>query len=104
MMVSSEYSKVRGFIMKPNEFILEQNYPNPFNPVTTIPYSLSTASNVKLTVFNILGEEISTLVNEFKEAGSHSANFNASLLNSGIYFYKLESTDNTQVRKMSLLK
>jgi hypothetical protein len=100
-----EYSKVIDVDLGvPKNFELSQNYPNPFNPTTTIHFSLPEASTVKLTVFNILGQEIKTLLNEFKESGIHTLNFNASELNSGIYIYKIEAGTNTQSRKMMFLK
>ena len=100
-----EYSKaIEVDLGAPNKFELSQNYPNPFNPTTTIKFSLPEAGNVKLTLFNILGQEVKTLVNESKESGVHTINFNASELNSGIYIYKLESGSFTQTRKMTLVK
>jgi hypothetical protein len=87
-----------------NKFELSQNYPNPFNPTTTIKFSLPEAGNVKLTLFNILGQEVKTLVNESKESGVHTINFDATELNSGIYIYKLESYSFTQTRKMTLVR
>ena len=100
-----EYSKiVEVSFMKPNEFELSQNYPNPFNPSTTIRFNLPEASLVKLTIFNILGQEIRTLVNEFKESGVNTINFDASGLNSGMYIYKIEAGNFIQTRKMTLLK
>jgi len=86
------------------EFELSRNYPNPFNPSTTIKFSLPTTSSVKLSVFNILGEEVQIIVNETKEAGIYTINFNASELNSGIYFYKLETRNFLLVKKMSLIR
>jgi photosystem II stability/assembly factor-like uncharacterized protein len=83
---------------------LSQNFPNPFNPTSVISYSLPTASNVKLIVFNTLGQEVKTLVSEYKNAGNYSINFNASSLPSGIYFYKLEAGQFTQAKKMILIK
>ncbi|MCU0342191.1 MAG: T9SS type A sorting domain-containing protein [Ignavibacterium sp.] len=100
-----EYSKtIEVDLGAPKKFELSQNYPNPFNPTTTIRFSLPEASTVKLTVFNILGQEIKTLVNEFKESGVHTINFDASELNSGIYIYKIEAGTYTQSRKMMLVK
>jgi len=100
-----EYSKtIEVDLGAPKNFELSQNYPNPFNPATTIRYSLLEAGNVKLTLFNILGQEIKTLVNEFKEAGVHTINFSAGELNSGIYIYKIEAGSFTQTRKMILIK
>ena len=85
-------------------FQLYQNYPNPFNPSTTINYDLPEAANVKLIIYNILGQEVKTLLNAFKEAGVHTVNFNASELNSGLYIYKIEAGSFTQTRKMTLIK
>ena len=100
-----EYSKTINIDFNSvKKFELSQNYPNPFNPTTTIRYNLSEAGKVKLTLFNILGQEIRTLVNELKESGVHTINFNASDLNSGMYIYKIESGSFTQTRKMMLVK
>ena len=88
----------------PLEFELSRNYPNPFNPSTTIKFSLPVTSNVKLSVFNILGEEVQIIVNETKEAGIYTINIDASQLNSGIYFYKLETRNFLRVKKMSLIR
>ena len=85
-------------------FQLNQNYPNPFNPSTEIKYSIPTKNFVSLKVFNILGKEIATLVNETKDAGAYSVNFNAANLPSGIYFYKITSGKNISIKKMILLK
>ena len=86
------------------DFALFQNYPNPFNPSTTIRFNLPEASIVKLTIFNILGQKIRTLLNEFRESGANAINFDASDLNSGIYIYKIEAGKFVQTRKMTLLK
>ena len=88
----------------PKNFTLSQNYPNPFNPGTVISYSLPSASNVKLTVFNTLGQKIKTLVSGYKPAGNYSINFNASDLPNGIYFYQLEAGQYSQIKKMILIK
>lgn len=85
-------------------FSLEQNYPNPFNPGTVISYAIPSASNVKLIVYNTLGQTVNILENVFKNAGNYSVNFNADDLPSGIYFYKLEAGQFSQVKKMMLLK
>jgi len=100
-----EYSKVIEInVGTPIEFELSQNYPNPFNPTTTIKFSIPEKGNVKLMVYNILGEEIATLLNEVKEAGVHTINFDAAELKSGIYFYKLEFGNFFKVKKMSLIR
>jgi len=100
-----EYSKIIKIEFgSPIKYELSQNYPNPFNPATTIRYSLPESGSVKLMVFNLLGEEVEVLVNEMKEAGIHTVNFNASNLNSGLYVYKIETNEFVQSRKMILLK
>ena len=81
-----------------------QNYPNPWNPITTIGYTLKENIQVKLTLLNILGEELSVLVNEEQNRGYHKVDFNGSKLSSGVYFYRLQAGDFGQTRKMILLK
>ncbi|MBK6914590.1 MAG: T9SS type A sorting domain-containing protein [Ignavibacteriales bacterium] len=93
-----------GETIIPGEFSLEQNYPNPFNPITTIEFTIPQSSNVRLKVYNLLGQEVRALVNGVKEAGTHKINFDAKELNSGMFIYKLEAGSLTQVRKMLLLK
>ena len=88
----------------PAEYALEQNYPNPFNPSTTINYSIAEAGLVKIAVYNLLGQEVALVVNEFKEAGQHNVSFNASTLTSGAYFYTIETPQFKQTRKMLLAK
>jgi hypothetical protein len=88
----------------PIQFELAQNYPNPFNPSTTVKFSIPQSSNVILKVFNALGQEVATLVDQNMEAGSHTINFDASQLKSGIYFYRLEAGTFNEVRKMTLIK
>ena len=88
----------------PNEFILEQNYPNPFNPTTVISYQLPVSGNVTLKVYDLLGREVATLVNEYNPAGSHEVKFDGSVLPSGIYFYRLTAGNYTAVKKLMLLK
>ena len=89
---------------KPSSFTLEQNFPNPFNPSTTITYSLSSASQVELTLYNLLGEQISRLVSDYQEPGVYSHPLDATHLSSGTYFYVLDVGTHTQTRKMLLLK
>ena len=86
------------------DFRLSQNYPNPFNPTTTINFTIDERSTVKLTVYNILGNEIATLINEVKTPGSYTASFDGSNLTSGVYFYKLEAGADVFTKKMMLLK
>jgi hypothetical protein len=90
--------------IQPLTFQLKQNYPNPFNPSTKINYQISQNDFVSLKVYNILGNEVTTLVNENKPAGSYEVNFDASLLSSGTYFYKLQAGSFVETKKMILLK
>jgi hypothetical protein len=102
---SFEYSlEVKVEVGTPLEFSLEQNYPNPFNPNTKIKYSVPHSSNVTIKVFDILGNEIETLVNEEKPVGRYEINFNASSLPSGVYFYQLRAGNFVGTKKMILLK
>ena len=89
---------------QPKEYALMQNYPNPFNPTTTIEYSIPENGNVKLKIYNSLGEEVATLVNEYKTAGNYKINFDASALPSGIYFYRINANNFSSVKKLILLK
>lgn len=93
----------------PTDFLLFQNYPNPFNPSTIIKYSIPTnrkgeVSNVKLVVYDILGREVATLVNREQSTGNYEVQFNASELTSGIYFYKFQSGDFVESKKMILIR
>ena len=87
-----------------NSYHLFQNYPNPFNPSTKINYRISEAGMVQLKVYNILGVEVATLVNEFQYSGDHSVGFSPAGLSSGVYFYTLSVNNFTQTRKMILEK
>lgn len=100
----SEISGVDDEQKIPFIFELSQNYPNPFNPETNITFSLPDESHVKLRVFNILGQEVASLINEVRNAGVHTIKFNASNLVSGMYIYKIEAGDFVQVKKMLLMK
>ncbi len=88
----------------PTEFSLAQNFPNPFNPTTDIHFSLPTSASVRLTVYNVLGQEIALLVNETLPAGVYKQSFDAANLPAGIYFYRLEAGSFSDIRKMMLLK
>lgn len=96
--------KVGSEKVVPNEYSLEQNYPNPFNPSTTIKFSVPQISNVKLTIYNALGQRVAELVNSTLEAGSYSFNWDASNVASGLYFYELNTNNFTSVKKMMLMK
>jgi hypothetical protein len=88
----------------PLSFSLDQNYPNPFNPTTKIKYTIPSSSYTTLRIYDVLGNEVYTLVNGQKQAGNYEVDFNASKLSSGVYFYKLQSDGLTQTRKMVVLK
>jgi len=88
----------------PAYFSLEQNYPNPFNPKTIINYSIAKSEFVEIKIYNSLGQEIKTLVNEINQPGNHSINFNGSSLSSGVYFYRINAGSFSQTKKMILLK
>lgn len=88
----------------PLSYSLSQNYPNPFNPSTLINYSIPAGGSVKLVVYNLLGEEVAALVNEYKPAGKYGIEFNASQLATGVYFYKLTSGDFSDTKKLMLIK
>lgn len=88
----------------PTEFKLNQNYPNPFNPSTKIQYQVAKSSNVSLKVFDVIGNEVATLVNDFKPAGKYEIEFDAGKFSSGIYFYKLKAGNFIETKKMILLR
>jgi hypothetical protein len=100
-----EYSDVVNVnVGTPEEYYLSHNYPNPFNPATTIDYMISNDEKVNLKVYDILGTEVATLVDEYKQAGSYSVTFNADNLSSGIYIYRLIAGEYISVNRMSLIK
>jgi hypothetical protein len=88
----------------PQNYSLGQNFPNPFNPATTIHYTLEANSQVKISIFDVLGREAAVPVNEFKQAGSYELSFNASGLSSGIYYYRINAGSFTDTKKMILIK
>jgi hypothetical protein len=88
----------------PKRFALEQNYPNPFNPTTAISYQLPAFGNVVLKVYNVLGREVATLVNEKQAAGKYSVTWNAASMPSGVYFYRLQAGAHSGTKKLVLLK
>jgi hypothetical protein len=102
---SFEYSnEINVDVNAPAQYSLDQNYPNPFNPSTLIKYSVAQDGFVNVSIFNLLGEKVATLVNSNMKAGSYELNFNASQLSSGVYFYSIEAGDFKAVRKMMLMK
>ncbi len=88
----------------PTAFNLYQNYPNPFNPSTTISFDLPNSEFVTLTIYDVLGKQVTSLVNEFKNAGRYSIRFDAARLSSGMYFYKISAGNFTQIKKFILMK
>lgn len=88
----------------PTEYTLAQNYPNPFNPSTVIEYNIPRSGVVSLKLFNILGQEVQTLVSEVQDAGRYTVRFDGATLSTGVYFYRLQAAEFTQVKKMMLVK
>jgi hypothetical protein len=88
----------------PGRYVLEQNYPNPFNPSTKIQFSIVHRQLTIVKVFDVLGREVATLVNELKEPGTYTVQFNASSLASGVYFYRLQAGNFVQTKKLLLLR
>jgi len=99
--IPTDVKLIRNF---PQNFSLYQNFPNPFNPTTTISYSIPQSGLVQLKVYDMLGREVVSLVNEEQTRGKHQVVFNAENLSSGIYFYKLQSGSFTETKKLMLLK
>jgi hypothetical protein len=95
--------------LRPESFTLSQNYPNPFNPQTTIQYSVERTDEVSLRIYNLLGQEVTTLIDQAVDAGSHEViwdgtNHSGDRVASGIYFYRLDTSTGSIIRKMMLLK
>jgi hypothetical protein len=96
--------RLSGSSDKPVAFTLEQNFPNPFNPTTTFSYSIASSSVVSLKLYDLLGKEVATLVDEKKETGKYSVSWDAANFASGMYFYELKAGSFTDVKKMVLIK
>ncbi len=94
----------KNYLTQPKDFLLSQNYPNPFNPTTNIRFRIAKSGFVSLKVYDVLGREVATLVNQEKPAGNYEVKFDGSGLSSGIYFYKLSTENYTSVKKMILMK
>ena len=88
----------------PKEFSLNQNYPNPFNPLTTINFSVATQSEVKLTIYNIMGVEVAIILNDVVSIGTHSASWDAKDQSSGIYFIHMQTDGYSSYKKIMLIK
>ena len=91
-------------LVGPSDYTLSQNYPNPFNPTTNIDFTLPVSQRVSLKVYNMLGQEVATIMDGFKEKGSYFVEFNASKLASGVYLYKLQAGSFVSTKKMVLVK
>jgi hypothetical protein len=102
--VKKTVSDIKELDVIPSEYTLSQNYPNPFNPTTVINFSIPKAGNVTLKVYNTLGQEVATLVNEYKSASTYQVNFNASDLSSGVYVYRLNVDGYSFSKKMMIVK
>ena len=97
-------TSVQSTVAIPNNFVLFQNYPNPFNPTTVINYQLLVASHVVIRVYDVLGREVATLVNERKSSGSYQVDFDAHSLSGGVYFYRMQAGSFTETKKLVLVK
>jgi hypothetical protein len=100
--ISTDVNELPGLL--PDSYSLEQNYPNPFNPTTNIRFSVPEAGLVTVKVFNVLGQEVATLVNELKNSGTYNVDFNAASLTSGVYFYSINTPNFNSTKKMILMK
>lgn len=98
------YSDEISVNLIPPQYYLSQNYPNPFNPLTNIRYSIPIDSRVTLKVYDTLGKEVATLVNEHKTAGNYTIRFSAGGLASGVYFYRIESGEFSAIKKLMIVK
>jgi hypothetical protein len=101
---NSAVTSVEDESSQPTEYVLSQNYPNPFNPRTVISFSIPQAGQVRLSLFDALGNEVKVIAAQEYSAGSHSINFNATGLSSGVYFYRIEAGSFVQSKKMILMK
>ena len=102
--IDSTTSIVDKHLSVSSNYLLYQNYPNPFNPITKIKYSLPLSDNVQIKVYDILGREIKTLLNEYKQAGTYDIEFDANNLISGVYFYSIQAGNYTATKKLILIK
>ncbi|MBK8981907.1 MAG: T9SS type A sorting domain-containing protein [Ignavibacteria bacterium] len=103
-LINKRFNILSKINTQPESFVLSQNYPNPFNPVTKITFSIPVSGNISIRVYDITGKEIKTLVNEFRNAGTYDTEFNGSDLSSGVYYYKMETGNFSEIKKMILIK
>jgi hypothetical protein len=103
-LVNSGVTDVNTTKLNPVVYSLSQNYPNPFNPSTAIQYALKSSGKVRLSVYDVMGREVAVLVDGVQNAGRHEVTFSGAILASGIYFYKLQTTDAVTTKKMALVK
>lgn len=108
-MTANSTVSVESTDSNPTSFTLEQNFPNPFNPITTIHYYVPFDSQVKIIIYDLMGREVNTVVNDYMAIGNHIIQWNGrddlgQLVSGGIYFYKLQAGDFTQTKKMLLMK
>jgi len=92
------------YYSQPKHFELQQNFPNPFNPLTTIIYKLPITNYVELTIFNLIGQKVATLVSEYQPAGIYKAEWDANAVAAGVYYYRLKVNDFLEVKKMALIR
>jgi hypothetical protein len=102
--VIDDITSIEGNISRPEDMIVSRVYPNPFNSSTTIEYSLSEAGHIRIDIYDLLGRRIETLIDDYKQAGSHTITFDASHLSSGVYFYRFKAGEIVETKKMILLK
>ena len=102
--VSDDATKVEGDASNPVSFTLHQNYPNPFNPTTTIPFELNQNDHIRISLVDITGREIKTIVKGDYNSGSHTVTFDAGHLASGVYFYKMETSHFTALKKLAVVR
>jgi hypothetical protein len=102
--VIDDVTSVKENIPRPEEMLVSRVYPNPFNSSATIEYSLPEAGHIKIDIYDLLGRQVQTLVDDYKQAGVHTVTFDASHLSSGIYFYRLQAGDRVETKRMVLLR
>jgi len=103
-LINKRFNILSKINTQPESFELSQNYPNPFNPVTKITFNIPVSGNISIKVYDITGKEIKTLVNEFRNAGTYDTEFNGADLSSGVYYYKMETSNFSEIKKMILIK